>query len=203
MSSLMGWCRATRTSRSIRTRRRSPSSPEALLALSLMLSQAMESVTRAFYTRSDLDLLLSSRRRHRRSSRCGSRPSRCRHGYGRAARRSLHQRAGGRRRRPLLGAYGAVAAMGATAAALAVGLTTALFRIIGPKRTRLVAQIVAAVIGAASSSACSLPRSRRTERCRVTRCSLPSRSSPSHRMPAASYGGRRARCSATASRSGP
>jgi ABC-2 type transport system permease protein len=28
--------------------------------LSLMLSQAMESVTRAFYTRSDLDLLLSS-----------------------------------------------------------------------------------------------------------------------------------------------
>jgi ABC-2 type transport system permease protein len=32
----------------------------ALLALSLMLSQAMESVTRAFYTRSDLDLLLSS-----------------------------------------------------------------------------------------------------------------------------------------------
>jgi ABC-2 type transport system permease protein len=32
----------------------------ALLSLSLMLSQAMESVTRAFYTRSDLDLLLSS-----------------------------------------------------------------------------------------------------------------------------------------------
>ena len=32
----------------------------ALLSCSLMLSQAMESVTRAFYTRSDLDLLLSS-----------------------------------------------------------------------------------------------------------------------------------------------
>jgi ABC-2 type transport system permease protein len=48
-----------------------------------------------------------------------------------------------------LGAYGAVAAMGATAAALAVALTTALFRTIGPRRTRLVAQIVAAVIGAA------------------------------------------------------
>ena len=31
-----------------------------LLSWSLMLSQAMESVTRAFYTRSDLDLLLSS-----------------------------------------------------------------------------------------------------------------------------------------------
>jgi hypothetical protein len=32
----------------------------ALLSLSLMLSQAMESVTRAFYARADLDLLLSS-----------------------------------------------------------------------------------------------------------------------------------------------
>ena len=43
------------------TRRRSSSSPAArCLSLSLMLSQAMESVTRAFYARSDLDLLLSS-----------------------------------------------------------------------------------------------------------------------------------------------
>src|SRR6202007_3255269 len=32
----------------------------ALLAWSLMMSQAMESVTRAFYARSDLDLILSS-----------------------------------------------------------------------------------------------------------------------------------------------
>ena len=32
----------------------------ALLAWSLMASQAMESVTRAFYSRSDLDLILSS-----------------------------------------------------------------------------------------------------------------------------------------------
>ncbi len=48
-----------------------------------------------------------------------------------------------------LGAYGVVAAMGAVAAAWAVALTVALFRSIGPRRTRLVAQIVAAVIGAA------------------------------------------------------
>jgi ABC-2 type transport system permease protein len=41
-----------------------------------------------------------------------------------------------------------VAAMGATAAALAVGLTVAMFRVIGPKRTRLAAQILAAVIAA-------------------------------------------------------
>ena len=39
--------------------------------------------------------------------------------------------------------------MGMAATALAVALTVALFRTIGPKRTRLVAQIVAAVIGAA------------------------------------------------------
>ena len=32
----------------------------ALLSWSLMVSQAMESVTRAFYARSDLDLILSS-----------------------------------------------------------------------------------------------------------------------------------------------
>src|SRR6185437_6654736 len=48
-----------------------------------------------------------------------------------------------------LGAYGVVVAMGVTAAALAVALTVALFRTIGPRRTRLIAQIVAAVIGAA------------------------------------------------------
>jgi ABC-2 type transport system permease protein len=122
----------------------------ALLALSLMLSQAMESVTRAFYTRSDLDLLLSS-------------PAQTPKIFAvRIATIALSVMAmaallagpfinvlaveGGAL---WLGAYGAVAAMGATAAALAVGLTTALFRIIGPKRTRLVAQIVAAVIGAA------------------------------------------------------
>jgi len=48
-----------------------------------------------------------------------------------------------------LGAYGVVAAMGLIAAAFAVALAVGLFRTIGPKRTRLVAQIVAAVIGAA------------------------------------------------------
>jgi len=50
----------------------------ALLSLSLMLSQAMESVTRAFYARSDLDLLLSSPAPAQKYSRCGSGPSRSR-----------------------------------------------------------------------------------------------------------------------------
>jgi ABC-2 type transport system permease protein len=48
-----------------------------------------------------------------------------------------------------LAAYGVVAALGLAAAAFAVALTIALFKMIGPKRTRLVAQIVAALIGAA------------------------------------------------------
>ena len=48
-----------------------------------------------------------------------------------------------------LGAYGVVIALGALAAALALALTVALLRTVGAKRTRFVAQIVAAVIGAA------------------------------------------------------
>src|SRR5262249_8933308 len=46
-------------------------------------------------------------------------------------------------------AYCVVAALGAVAAAFAVALIVALFRAIGAKHTRLIAQIVAAVIGAA------------------------------------------------------
>ncbi|MBM3527641.1 MAG: permease [Alphaproteobacteria bacterium] len=121
----------------------------ALLAWSLMMSQAMEAVTRAFYARSDFDLILSS-------------PV--------AARRVFAVRIaalavstvvmalmlsapfinvliwrGGLR---WLSAYGVVIAVGAAAAALSVALTVALFRTIGPKRTRLAAQIVAAIVGA-------------------------------------------------------
>ena len=48
-----------------------------------------------------------------------------------------------------LGAYGLIVAMGAAATALAVGLTVALFRHLGARLTRFVAQVVAAIIGAA------------------------------------------------------
>jgi ABC-2 type transport system permease protein len=120
-----------------------------LLSWSLLMSQAMESVTRAFYARSDLDLILSS-------------PAAARKIFAvRIAAMALSvilmaallgapiinvaiARGGAR----WLGAYGVVIAMGATAAACAVALTVALFRTIGPKRTRLAAQIVAAVIAA-------------------------------------------------------
>src|SRR5215813_9923928 len=120
-----------------------------LLAWSLMVSQAMESVTRAFYARSDLDLILSS-------------PTAVRKLFAvRIATMALSivmmavllaapfinvlaWRGGAH----WLGAYAVAAALGATAAAIAVALTVALFRAIGPRRTRLIAQVVAAVIGA-------------------------------------------------------
>ena len=122
----------------------------ALLAWSLMLSQALESVTRAFYTRADLDLILSS-------------PVAARKVFAvRMATMALSISAmalllaapfinvlaigGGTH---WLAAYGAVVALGAIAAAVALALTVALFRAIGPRRTRLMAQILAAVIGAA------------------------------------------------------
>jgi ABC-2 type transport system permease protein len=121
----------------------------ALLAWSLMMSQAMESVTRAFYARSDLDLILSSPVLARRvfAVRIATM----------AASTVLMAvllaapfiniliYRGGLR---WLSAYGVVVAVGASAAALSVALTVALFRCIGPKRTRLAAQIVAAIVGA-------------------------------------------------------
>ena len=69
-----------------------------------------------------------------------------------------------------LAAFGVVAAMAAVAAALAVALTVALFRSIGPKRTRLVAQIVAASSAHPSSSGCRWRRSSLSATCRAWRC---------------------------------
>jgi ABC-2 type transport system permease protein len=121
-----------------------------VLAFSLMLSQSLESVTRAFYARFDLDLILSSPTLARRvfTVRIATVALSL---AGMAMLLAmpfvdvLMLRGGWR----WLGAYGVVAAMGAAAAACAVALTVSLFRAIGPRRTRFVAQIVAAVIGAA------------------------------------------------------
>ena len=121
-----------------------------ILSWSLLLSQAMEAVTRAFYARSDLDLILTSPVSARKVFAVR---------MGRIAVASvtiavllaapfinvLAMRGGAR----WLDAYGVVAAMGAVATAAALALTIALFRTVGAKRTRLIAQIVAAVIGAA------------------------------------------------------
>src|ERR1700735_1511920 len=121
-----------------------------LLSWLLMVSQAMESMTRAFYSGADLDLILSSPVQANRLFAV------------RIATVALAVAAmaipiaapfidiliarGGWR---WLGAYGLVVAMALTATALAIAVSVALFRIIGPKRTRFVAQVVAAVIGAA------------------------------------------------------
>jgi ABC-2 type transport system permease protein len=116
---------------------------------SLMLSQAMEAVTRAFYGRADLDLILSSPVAAWRlfAVRIGAMAATI-------AVMSLALAApfiniltwfGGLR---WLTAYGVIVALAMVAVAIAVMLTVGLFRAIGPKRTRFYAQIVAAVIGA-------------------------------------------------------
>ena len=121
----------------------------AFLGWALMLSQAIESVTRVFYARSDLDLIMSS-------------PATLANVFSvRIVAIALTVIAmalllatpfvnvlvlgGGVR---WFAAYGVVIAIGLSAAAVAIAVTVALFRAIGPSRTRLVAQIVAAVIGA-------------------------------------------------------
>jgi ABC-2 type transport system permease protein len=120
-----------------------------LLAWALMLSQAIESVTRVFYARADLDLIMSS-------------PVRLENVFSvRIAAIALSVIAmavllstpfvdvlvigGGIR---WFSAFGVVIAIGLSAAAVAIAVTIVLFRLIGPSRTRLVAQILAAIIGA-------------------------------------------------------
>jgi ABC-2 type transport system permease protein len=120
-----------------------------LLAWALMLSQAIESVTRVFYARADLDLIMSS-------------PAKLTNIF------SVRITAiavmvtgmallfstpfvdvlilnGGVR---WLAGFGVVVVIGSSAAAFAIAITILLFRMIGPARTRLIAQILAAVIGA-------------------------------------------------------
>lgn len=119
------------------------------LAWALMLSQAIESVTRVFYARADLDLIMSS-------------PARLTNVFSvRIAAIALSVTGmalllstpfvdvlvigGGAR---WFAAFGVVVAIGLSAAAVAIAITVMLFRLIGPSRTRLVAQILAAIIGA-------------------------------------------------------
>jgi ABC-2 type transport system permease protein len=119
------------------------------LAWALMLSQAIESVTRVFYARADLDLIMSS-------------PVKLTNVFSvRIAAIALSVTAmalllstpfvdvlvigGGPR---WFAAFGLVIAIGLSAASVAIAFTMMLFRTIGPSRTRLVAQILAAIIGA-------------------------------------------------------
>jgi ABC-2 type transport system permease protein len=120
-----------------------------LMMWSLMLSHAMEQVARAFYARSDLELLLSSPADARTifSVRLGAIATSVMTTAVLTGAPFINVLAatGGARR---LTAYAAVLAIGAVAAAAATILTAAMFEMVGPKRTRLIAQIAAAVIGA-------------------------------------------------------
>jgi len=122
----------------------------ALLSVSAMLSQAMENVTRAFYSRSDLELILSSPAPARRIF--AVRIVAIALSVGTMSlfvtgpfidvlvlRDGWHW----------LSAYGVILSAAFAATALAVIFTLALFDAIGPKRTRFAAQVAAAIIGAA------------------------------------------------------
>lgn len=134
-----------------------PLDPSSLIALTatiflswaLVLSQAIESVTRVFYARADLDLIISS-------------PAKLTNIFSvRIAAIAFTMSGmalllsapfidvlaflGGAR---WLAGFGVVVAIGLSATAAAIAVTVLLFRLIGPGRTRLVAQIVSAVIGA-------------------------------------------------------
>ncbi len=115
-----------------------------------MFSQAMELMTRAFYARADLDLILASPVAAEKlfAVRIGT-VALSVTGMALPLAAPFINMLAWRGGAHWLGAYGVIPAMGATAAALAVLATAAMFRLIGPKRTRFVAQIVAAVIGAA------------------------------------------------------
>jgi ABC-2 type transport system permease protein len=122
-----------------------------ILALygSMMLSQAMEAVTRAFYGRGDLDLILSSpvavwRLFAVRIVAIAVTISVMSLALA-ASFINILSWFGGLR---WLAAYGVIVALAMLTVAVAVMLTVGLFHAIGPKHTRLGAQIVAAVIGA-------------------------------------------------------
>ncbi|HTV89365.1 MAG TPA: hypothetical protein VME41_10150 [Stellaceae bacterium] len=120
-----------------------------LLYGSLMLSQALESVTRAFYARGDLDLLLSSPARSSRlfAVRLGAMAASVMGMSLVLAAPAIDVLAwlGGAR---WLAAYGVMAALAIAAVAIAAVATMLLFAAIGPQRTRLAAQVIAAIVGA-------------------------------------------------------
>jgi ABC-2 type transport system permease protein len=121
-----------------------------LLAWSLMISQAIEMVTRAFYARADLDLVLSSPASARRLFAVRIAAITVSTAFMAVPMASPFINVLAYSDGPgWLGAYGVLLAMGAAATGLAVALTVALFATLGPKRTRFIAQVVAAIVGAA------------------------------------------------------
>jgi len=120
-----------------------------VLSWSLMLSQALELVTRAFYTRGDLELILSSpvavwRLFAVRIVAMAATLSAMALAISAPFVDVLAWRGGAR----WLALYPEVLALATIAVGLAIVAVVALFRIFGPKRTRVIAQIASAFIAA-------------------------------------------------------
>ncbi len=121
-----------------------------VLSFTMLLSQSLESVTRAFYARDDLDLLLSSPAPSRdlflvRIGMMGV-TSWLMSVLLIAPFINIAAILGGA---AWLAGYAVMLAVAMVATGAAVLITLLMFRTIGPQRTRLISQIVAAVIGAA------------------------------------------------------
>jgi ABC-2 type transport system permease protein len=115
----------------------------------VMLSQALESITRAYYSRSDLDLILSSPASSAsvfavRTSATAFATVLLACLLASPIINTLVAHDGPK----WFAAYGVLAGLGALAAAISVMVTIGLFRTIGPARTRLAAQIIAGIVGA-------------------------------------------------------
>jgi ABC-2 type transport system permease protein len=122
----------------------------ALLAWSVMISQALEAVTRAFYGRADLDLILSSPADARKLFMVRiAAVAVAAIGMALLIAAPFVNVMAFYDSPRWLGAYMTALALGLAAAAVAVVLMELLFHTLGPKRTRLAAQVVAAIIGAA------------------------------------------------------
>ncbi|WP_419913635.1 permease [Hoeflea sp.] len=129
----------------------------ALVSLSLMVSQALEMVTRAFYARADLDLILTSPAPSARIFIVRFCAITLMSVVMSAALVAPFFNVMAFLEGPvwLLG-YFALLAMSAIATAIALIVAVALFRTVGPKRTRFIAQIIAAIIGAGFAIAMKL-----------------------------------------------
>jgi len=120
-----------------------------VMFFSLMFSQAIEAVTRAYYARSDLDLILSSpapadRLFAVRSAVLTVQTILLSVVIASPIINVMIWKDGAH----WLSAYLVLIGMGAVATSLSVVLTLVLFRTVGTRRTRLIAQIIAAVVGA-------------------------------------------------------
>lgn len=124
-----------------------------LLPVSLMASQAMESITRAFYTRSDLELILSSPAPvHKifaiRIAAIAFSTTSLTLGICAPAINILALFNNAPNSAQWLFAYPVIICFGLLATSFGVFLTMVLFKFLGPSKTRVISQIVAAFVGA-------------------------------------------------------